>query len=730
MKASAPLGESSGGIIHSGAAAAPRYVNLTGFSDVTGATMDLSASSLAGFTAKTGTPSFVQSYTLTGTGLTADVVITAPPGFQVSADNNTFSSSTVVTPDATETIAAKEIFVRLLSPTAGTFEGSVSHIGGGAEDRYLLLSGAATAPTGPPIISPLSGSAYTSSTFSTKIMAGGNLLVTNFGASALPGTLRINTTNGIISGTVPSVAGTNIFSVSATTQDGTTSTNYNLRVVSATQQNSIPTSVVINKFQNGLPDRIELLVIGDTNDAAPGPPVDMRGMTLKDFSANRSTDEGGEFRFAEHGVWSQVKAGTLIVVSAGTQSQEDLDASDFVLRVNLGNASVFKQESPNFDIDDFDMVMIKPGSMGVEGFAGGIHAMAAGRISGTTIYGLYTGKKIRSERSLNGSRNTVYATASSLSGYNSTEDDAALASSGLEFGIGNSTANRSYITSLRNLDQTPPTITLVGPATVNLVVGQNYTEQGATVVGGTSSTASVSGSVNTNTSGTYIITYSASDFSGNIGTATRTVIVGKATPTINSAPTASSIIAGQKLSASTLTGGSASVPGTFAWTNPNQVVSAAGTANYEATFTPTDAANYNTATTTVSVTANQGTAFQSWTAGFDLTGDNALAAADPDRDGLNNRLEFDLGRNPTRGDGWARGISSASGQLRVVYWQRKGADLAVQTSSDLGAGFNGSATPAKSDPQPGEVPGDYEQYEATVPAVNGRVFLRIRAVQP
>jgi hypothetical protein len=250
------------------------------------------------------------------------------------------------------------------------------------------------------------------------------------------------------------------------------------------------------------------------------------------------------------------------------------------------------------------------------------------------------------------------------------------------------------------------------------------------VVGGTSSAASVSGSVNTSVVGTYILTYTASDLSGNIGTATRTVIVGKATPTIAQAPTASVIIAGQKLSASVLTGGTASVPGTFAWTNPNQVVSAAGTASYEVTFTPTDTSNYNSATTTVPVTANQGTAFQSWTAGFDLTGDNALAAADPDRDGLNNRMEFDLGRNPTRGDGWARSVSSSGGQLTVVYWQRKGADLAVQTSSDLAAGFNGSATPTKSDPQPGEVTGDYEQYEAAVPAVNGRVFLRIRAVQP
>jgi len=730
MKASAPLGENSGAIINSGANAVPKYVQLIGFSDVTAATLDLSTWSLSGFSTKTGTPSLTQSYNVSGVGLTEPVTISAPAGFQISSDNNSFSSTLTLTPDETGNINAQEIFVRLSSATPGTFTGSIAHTGGGAEDRYLAVSGTVTVPLGPPIISPLSGSAYTSATFRTKVLIGGSLVATSFGASGLPGTLQINQTNGIISGVVPSAAGTNIFSVSASTQDGTTTTNYNLRVVSSTEQNSIAASVVVNKFQNGTPDRVELLVIGNTNDAAPGPPVDMRGMVLKDFSANRTADEGGKFRFAEHEVWSKVKAGTLIVVSAGTQSTEDLDAADFVLRVNLGNASVFKQESPNFDIDDLDMVMIKPASMGVEGFAGGIHAMAAGRISGTTIYGLYTGKKIRSDRSLNGSRNTVYATASSVSGYNSTEDNAAIAASGLEFGIGNTDANRSYITLLRNLDQTPPTITLVGPATVNLVVGQNYTEQGATVSGGTSSTASVLGSVNTVVVGTYLITYTASDLSGNVGTATRTVIVGKATPNITQAPTASAITAGQKLSASTLTGGSASIPGTFAWTNPNQVVSAAGTANYEATFTPTDAVNYNTATTTVLVTANQGTAFQSWTAGFDLTGDNALAAADPDRDGLNNRMEFDLGRNPTRGDGWARSVASAGGQLRVTFLQRIGADLTVQSSTDLTGGFPGTVAAKKTDPQPGDVPAGYEQYEAAISPVNGRVFLRVQATQP
>jgi PKD repeat protein len=729
MKSSAPLGESSGGIVHSGSDAAPKYVNLTGFSDVIGATMDLSATSLTGFTAKTGAPSFVQSYTLTGAGLSGPVTIAAPPGFQVSADNTTFGNSIAVAPDATGTIAAKEVFVRMLSPTAGTIEDTISHVGGGAAEKYLAVIGTVTAPSGPPIISPLSGSAYTNSAFNTKIMAGGNLVVTNFGASSLPGTLRINTTNGIISGNVPSGAGTNIFAVSATTQDGTTTTNYNLRVVNATQQNTVPTSVVINKFQNGLPDRVELLVIGDTSDGASGPPVDMRGMILKDFSSGRTADEGGEYRFSDHEAWSRVKAGTLVVLSAGTQSDEDLDPSDFVLRVNLGNGALFKQESPNFDIDDLEMIMIKPASMGVEGFAGGVHAMAAGRVSGTTIYGLYTGKKIRSDRSLNSSRSTIYATASSLSGYNSTQDTAALVTSSLEFGIGNTDSNRSYITSLRNLDQTPPSITLVGSATVNLVVGQSYTEQGATVSGGTSSTASVSGSVNTAVAGTYLITYTASDSAGNVGTATRTVIVGKATPTITSAPTASSIIAGQKLSASTLTGGSASVPGSFAWTNPNQVATP-GTASYGVTFAPTDTANYISTATTVSVVANQSTAFEAWTTGYNLSGANAQPSSDPDGDGWSNAQEFAFGRNPTEQQLSLSSITLENGVLRAVFLAHKDVTYAVRSTADLSLRFEAPVAAKESADQSNKPSEDYKRMEATLPVSAERAFLRVEAILP
>ena len=75
-----------------------------------------------------------------------------------------------------------------------------------------------------------------------------------------------------------------------------------------------------------------------------------------------------------------------------------------------------------------------------------------------------------------------------------------------------------------------PVITILGdnPATVEL--GSTYTDAGATSDGG--ETVSSSGSVDTNTVGTYTITYSATDAAGNTSTATRTVNVVDTTPPI------------------------------------------------------------------------------------------------------------------------------------------------------------------------------------------------------
>ena len=73
-------------------------------------------------------------------------------------------------------------------------------------------------------------------------------------------------------------------------------------------------------------------------------------------------------------------------------------------------------------------------------------------------------------------------------------------------------------------------ITLTGSSTINLTVGDTFTDPGVTatddVDGNITSSISISGSVDTSTAGTYTISYNVSDTAGNAATEVqRTVIV-------------------------------------------------------------------------------------------------------------------------------------------------------------------------------------------------------------
>ena len=91
------------------------------------------------------------------------------------------------------------------------------------------------------------------------------------------------------------------------------------------------------------------------------------------------------------------------------------------------------------------------------------------------------------------------------------------------------------------LDANAPVITLSGASTITLTVGATYTEFGAKATddidGDISNKIITSGTVNTATAGTYTITYTVSDSSGNTATATRTIVVKTATPSTPSHPT-------------------------------------------------------------------------------------------------------------------------------------------------------------------------------------------------
>jgi hypothetical protein len=77
-------------------------------------------------------------------------------------------------------------------------------------------------------------------------------------------------------------------------------------------------------------------------------------------------------------------------------------------------------------------------------------------------------------------------------------------------------------------DQTPPTITLTGPATMTLTQGTVFIDPGANCTDNIDLTCvvTISGSVNTTQTGSYILTYRAVDTAGNIAILrTRTVTV-------------------------------------------------------------------------------------------------------------------------------------------------------------------------------------------------------------
>ena len=102
--------------------------------------------------------------------------------------------------------------------------------------------------------------------------------------------------------------------------------------------------------------------------------------------------------------------------------------------------------------------------------------------------------------------------------------------------------------------------------------------------------------------GSYTVTATVDD-PNYTGTKSLDFTIAKATPTITAVPTAAAITYGQSLASSALTGGVASVPGTFSFATPGTTPNV-GTSNYAVIFTPADTLNYNTTSGSASVTVN------------------------------------------------------------------------------------------------------------------------------
>ena len=105
----------------------------------TGPTITTSGT-LTAFNSQPGVPSAAQTYTVSGSNLTADILVTAPTDFEISTDNITYGSSLPL-PQSGGSVGSTTIYVRMNRATEGTPSGNITHTSTDATTRNVAVSG-------------------------------------------------------------------------------------------------------------------------------------------------------------------------------------------------------------------------------------------------------------------------------------------------------------------------------------------------------------------------------------------------------------------------------------------------------------------------------------------------------------------------------------------------------------------------------------------------------------
>ena len=215
-----------------------------------------------------------------------------------------------------------------------------------------------------------------------------------------------------------------------------------------------------------------------------------------------------------------------------------------------------------------------------------------------TLNGLVAGDGITASYSTTGTSTSVpgsYPITATLNDPNSKLSNYTVTNTAGSLTIGNATATVTLGSLSKTYTGSPlaPTATTI-PA--NLLVTLAYTQNGQAVVSPTKA-------------GSYgvVATINDVDYSG---TATGTLTINQATPTITWA-TPAAITYGTALSAAQLDA-SSTVAGTFAYTPTSGTVLGAGSQTLSVTFTPTDTTDYTTAKGSVQLAVNKATPTITW----------------------------------------------------------------------------------------------------------------------
>jgi len=117
-------------------------------------TITVSPTSLTGLDYTEGSgPSSIQSFTVEGSNLTADIAVTPSTNYEISTDNTTFQSTVITLTQSSGAVASTTIYTRLKAGlTAGNYNENITCASTGADSKTIACSGTVTG-TSTPIVS-------------------------------------------------------------------------------------------------------------------------------------------------------------------------------------------------------------------------------------------------------------------------------------------------------------------------------------------------------------------------------------------------------------------------------------------------------------------------------------------------------------------------------------------------------------------------------------------------
>jgi len=151
------------------------------------ATLTTSTTTLASFGAvAVGSTANAKSFTVSGTGLTGDIIITPPVGFEIRTGPSAFACCAItLSPSASGVVASTQIDVRFAPQLAQAYADQVTVASPGFASSTVAVSGTGTTATYPATVSSTAPSALTttSATAGGTVSADGGSPVTAYGVA-------------------------------------------------------------------------------------------------------------------------------------------------------------------------------------------------------------------------------------------------------------------------------------------------------------------------------------------------------------------------------------------------------------------------------------------------------------------------------------------------------------------------------------------------------------------